>query len=523
MTAVHPSQATDVAIVVPTVGRRSLRRLLLSLADAEGPLPAAVVLVDDRRRATTPLLGGPVPARLRDRLTVLAGPGRGPAAARNVGWRAVATPWVAFVDDDVEVTGDWLAALARDLSVGGDVAATQGRIVVPLPAGRPATDWERNVAGLEHARWATADLAYRRRALIAAGGFDERFPRAYREDADLGLRVTRRGWRIVTGDRTVRHPVRPAGPWVSVALQRGNADDALMRARHGADWRRDAGVPRGTRRGHLLATASVFAAIAALLRGRRRAGSAALAGWVVLTLRFAWRRVAPGPRTTREVATMLATSAAIPPAATWHWLRGWWAVARQGSAPPEVAAVLFDRDGTLVDDVAYNGDPDRVVLREGAREGVALVREAGVPTAVVSNQSGVARGLLTTGQVAAVNRRVEQLLGPLGPWCVCPHGPDDGCGCRKPAPGLVRLAARRLGVDVRRCVVIGDIGGDVEAARAAGARAVLVPTPVTRAAEVAAAPVVADDLVHAVELALGGPGTVRTASAPVPHLAGVAS
>ena len=75
----------------------------------------------------------------------------------------------------------------------------------------------------------------------------------------------------------------------------------------------------------------------------------------------------------------------------------------------------------------------------------------------------------------------------------------------------MRNAARRLGVDVRRCVVIGDIGADVDAAAAAGARAVLVPTGVTRDEEVAAAPVVADDLVHAVELALGDAGTVRTA------------
>jgi histidinol-phosphate phosphatase family protein len=470
-----------------------------------------VVLVDDRRRATAPLFDGPAPARLRDRLTVLRGPGRGPAAARNVGWRAVATAWVAFVDDDVEVTRDWLEALARDLSVGPEVGASQGRIVVPLPDDRPATDWERNVAGLEHARWATADMAYRRTTLVAVGGFDERFPRAYREDADLGLRVTRRGWRIVTGDRSVRHPIRPVGPWVSVALQRGNADDALMRARHGAGWREAAGVPRGARRRHLLTVLAALGAAGALVRGRRRAAVAALVAWAGLTLQFAWRRIAPGPRSAPEVATMLLTSAAIPPAATWHWVRGWLDVARRGAAPPGAAAVLFDRDGTLVDDIPYNGDPDRVVLRDGARDAVTLVREAGVPTAVVSNQSGVARGLLTTAEVTAVNRRIEELLGPLGPWCVCPHGPDDGCGCRKPAPGLVRKAASRLGVDVRRCVVIGDIGGDVEAAAAAGARAVLVPTSVTRDEEVAAAPVVADDLVHAVELALGDAGTVRTA------------
>ncbi len=167
------------------------------------------------------------------------------------------------------------------------------------------------------------------------------------------------------------------------------------------------------------------------------------------------------------------------------------------------AAVLFDRDGTLVVDVPYNGDPGRVEPIPGARAALDRVRERGVRTAVVSNQSGVARGLLTAEAVAAVNARVEELLGPLGPWAICPHGPEDGCACRKPAPGLVLEAARALAVAPGRCAVIGDIGADVEAARAAGARGILVPTPVTRPEEVAAADEVSPDLRAAVERLLG--------------------
>ena len=170
---------------------------------------------------------------------------------------------------------------------------------------------------------------------------------------------------------------------------------------------------------------------------------------------------------------------------------------RAGTAPARPAAVLFDRDGTLVVDVPYNGDPDLVRPVAGAREALDRLRAAGVPTALVSNQSGIARGLLTRVQVDAVNARLAELVGPLGPAFVCEHGPDDGCGCRKPAPGLVLAAAGALGVDPAACVVVGDIGADVGAATAAGARAVLVPTPVTRTEEVDAArasgvPVVAD-------------------------------
>jgi D-glycero-D-manno-heptose 1,7-bisphosphate phosphatase len=129
----------------------------------------------------------------------------------------------------------------------------------------------------------------------------------------------------------------------------------------------------------------------------------------------------------------------------------------------------------------------------------------------------VARGRLSREQVDAVNRRVEELLGPLGPWLVCPHGPDDGCRCRKPAPGLVEAAARALGVETGDCVVIGDIGADVEAARAAGARAVLVPTAATRPEEVAAAPTVAPDLPTAVDLLLGPPPDRPAAAAAGPN------
>ena len=167
------------------------------------------------------------------------------------------------------------------------------------------------------------------------------------------------------------------------------------------------------------------------------------------------------------------------------------------------AAVLFDRDGTLVVDVPYNGDPTRVVPMPTARQALAVLRQRGIRTGVVTNQSGIGRGLLDPAAVHRVNARVDELLGPFDVWQVCPHTESDGCGCRKPAPGLVHAAASALGLATAAVAVIGDIGSDIDAARAAGARAVLVPTLATRAEEVAAAPAVAPDLVAAVELLLG--------------------
>src|SRR3954469_15049776 len=105
------------------------------------------------------------------------------------------------------------------------------------------------------------------------------------------------------------------------------------------------------------------------------------------------------------------------------------------------AAVLLDRDGTLVHDVPYSGDPARVAPVPTARAALDRLRAAGVPTAVVSNQSGIARGLVSRAAVERVTRRIEELLGPLGPWAICPHGPSDGCTCRKPRPGLILQAA----------------------------------------------------------------------------------
>jgi HAD superfamily hydrolase (TIGR01662 family) len=172
------------------------------------------------------------------------------------------------------------------------------------------------------------------------------------------------------------------------------------------------------------------------------------------------------------------------------------------SSIPPIKAVLFDRDGTLVRDVPYNGDPGLVQPMPQAGPVLQWIRARGVATGVVSNQSGVARGILTLSQVADVNTRIDELLGPFDVWEICPHGPEEGCSCRKPAPGMIQSACRRLGISAAEAAYIGDIGTDMEAAQAAGARGIMVPTPLTRADEVAAAREVAADLSAAVGLLL---------------------
>ncbi|WP_324275710.1 glycosyltransferase family 2 protein [Blastococcus brunescens] len=342
------------SVVVPTIGRPSLDVLLDALAAAPGPRPAELILVDDR----------PAGAPLRPErpglpaVRVVRTGGGGPACARNLGWRTAGTEWVAFLDDDVVPDPDWYERLAEDLAaLPADVAGSQGRVRVPLPEDRRPTDWERGTAGLATSSWITADLAYRRAALAAVGGFDERFPRAFREDSDLALRIMDTGARLVRGQRWITHPVRPADRWISVRVQAGNADDVLMRRLHGPHWRNRADAALGRRPQHTAVTAAALAAVGFAVAGKPRAATSAAAVWLAGTAEFAWARIAPGPRTRDEVARMALTSALIPALATWHWLRG---VVRHVGVQrwkglPDL--VLFDRDGTLVHDFPTTATP----------------------------------------------------------------------------------------------------------------------------------------------------------------------
>ncbi|GGX28576.1 glycosyltransferase family 2 protein [Streptomyces lomondensis] len=314
----------EYAVVIPTLGRPSLRTCLHALAEATGPGPVRVVLVDDRPERDRTFLTADVPPSLRSRTVVVPGGARGPAAARNLGWRAAGdVPWIVFLDDDVVPGPTWGDDLTLDLAAATDrTAAITARIEVPLPPDRRPTDWERNTAGLATARWITADMACRRAALAAVGGFDERFRRAFREDADLALRLLDAGWTLTGGRRTTTHPVRPAGRWISVRLQAGNADDVLMTRLHGRHWWRRAEAPRGRLPAHLAVTGAGVTALGCALLGLRRPAAACAAAWLAGTAEFALARILPGPRTRDEVLAMAVTSALVPPAATWHWLRG---------------------------------------------------------------------------------------------------------------------------------------------------------------------------------------------------------
>jgi D-glycero-D-manno-heptose 1,7-bisphosphate phosphatase len=146
--------------------------------------------------------------------------------------------------------------------------------------------------------------------------------------------------------------------------------------------------------------------------------------------------------------------------------------------------VFLDKDGTLIEDLPYNVDPRRVRLAPGAAEAISTLAEAGYTLAICSNQSGVARGYYSLDDLAALagylEAEVAALGGRLAAMYACPHLPTGSnawavvCECRKPAPGMLRLAAHDLGADLERSWMIGDTWMDVAAGRAAGCGTILV-------------------------------------------------
>jgi histidinol-phosphate phosphatase family protein len=143
-------------------------------------------------------------------------------------------------------------------------------------------------------------------------------------------------------------------------------------------------------------------------------------------------------------------------------------------------ALFLDRDGTLIVDVGYPRDPECVVLLEGAAEALRELQKSWA-LIVISNQSGLGRGIITAEQAAAVHERFVALFARAGVWFhgvyYCRHAPEASCRCRKPAPGLIEEAANDLGIDVSASVMIGDKPSDLEAGRAAGCGRVIAFDP----------------------------------------------
>lgn len=149
-------------------------------------------------------------------------------------------------------------------------------------------------------------------------------------------------------------------------------------------------------------------------------------------------------------------------------------------------AIFLDKDGTVLEDVPYNVDPQKMTFARGARSGLARLAILGLPLIVVSNQPGIAMGLFNVAQLQGMVRRLAEMFEEAGAslldFYYCPHAPTSGehvgwmekCDCRKPAPGLLHAAAACHRLDLKGSWLVGDILDDVEAGRRAGCRTVLI-------------------------------------------------
>lgn len=143
--------------------------------------------------------------------------------------------------------------------------------------------------------------------------------------------------------------------------------------------------------------------------------------------------------------------------------------------------IFIDRDDTIIHDIPYLGDPALVQLTPGAGRALKAFAEAGFKIALVTNQSGIGRGLITLGDMHRVNARMMELLAVDGARIddvfYCPHCPGDNCNCRKPATGMLQQACKKYDVDIPRSFLIGDSKGDILMGKAFGIKTIQIQLP----------------------------------------------
>jgi glycosyltransferase involved in cell wall biosynthesis len=298
-----------------------LQRCLEAVARQDYPRSEyEVVVVDDARGKTAAGVVERVASRYPGlAMRCLPGGGRGPATARNIGWRAARGEVIAFTDDDAyPASEDWLArgvAHFDDASVNAVGGAVVG------PADTPPTDFQRNVKALEQGSFLTCNAFYRRRALEAVGGFDERFTAPFREDSDLQLRVDELPGRMVQDAAlVVVHPAVPGSFGISLRLQHYSLFNALIYRKHPRRYRAELQA-RPPLQYYAILLAGL-GALGSLALGARPVAGVFGAGWLLLEARFLARRLRGISHTPRHVADMVLTSLLIPPLSVYWRLRG---------------------------------------------------------------------------------------------------------------------------------------------------------------------------------------------------------
>ena len=314
-----------VSVVIPTYNRphylkHCLRCLHIQASEA---FPFEVVVVTDGPDAASADVAAMYANISYMPLRYLSLPEKkGPAAARNLGWRSACGELIIFTDDDCLCAGGFVAAYVKAYEEQQlQLAAFTGKLVVPLP-GQP-TDYEQNTAQLATAEFVTANCACTRATLHAVNGFDEEFTMAWREDSELQFKIIDRHIPVLrTETAVVIHPVRKAQWGVSIKEQKKSMFNALLKKKHPLLFREK--IYRGPLINYYAMIIALLAGLVFLLVNLPLAALISMGIWFFLTLQFAYKRLQRTTRSATHVVEMLVTSALIPVLSVYWTLYGSW-------------------------------------------------------------------------------------------------------------------------------------------------------------------------------------------------------
>jgi GT2 family glycosyltransferase len=299
-----------VSVVIPTFRRPQLLKRCIDalLMQTLHPSEFEIIIVDDDGSDETRELVARSARSSQPAIRYLRNGGKhGPAAARNEGWKNAKGPLIAFTDDDCIPERDWLA---RGMAAfNDDTAGVCGRIIVPVS--RTPTDYELNTSFLEFAEFATANCFYTRTALESAGGFDERFTKAWREDADLFFTLLKRGEPMLfVRDAVVVHPVRTGGWGISLREQSKSMFNALLYKKHPVLYKKKIGnsvLPL-----YYTIVSSSFLFLLGIVFGFHTAALGAFSVWMAATGFLSLKRLKGTSHSLSHVLEMILTSLLNP-------------------------------------------------------------------------------------------------------------------------------------------------------------------------------------------------------------------
>lgn len=313
-----------ISVVIPTCRRPDLLQRCLEALARQDLAPGAfeVIIVDDAASDATRAQVESWARRLASSdHTILyipvTGPRHGPATARNIGWRAAHSEFIAFTDDDCQPAPDWLCAGLAAFATGA--AGVSGKTILPLPSA--PTDYEYNASLLAHAEFITANCFYRRDALAMIGGFDERFTAAWREDSDLHFALLQNNaCLLTTAKAVVVHPIRPAQWGISLKQQRKSMFNALLYKKYPQLYRER--IQAAPPWHYYCILGALLLALVSAIAGLWSLALIATIAWLLMTTRFCLHRLKHTSRAPTHIIEMVVTSICIPPLAIFWRLWG---------------------------------------------------------------------------------------------------------------------------------------------------------------------------------------------------------